>query len=220
MEPFIKMDNINFSYRTKYETVELYKNFSLDISKNEYFVVVGQSGCGKSTLLNMIAGLITPQEGQIFVEHQQITNLSSKELYEYRTNRLGYIFQSFHLIYQFTVLENVMAPLLIAGEKKKNAADHAWTLLKRVGLENKKHQYPSRLSGGEQQRVAIARALANNPSILLADEPTGNLDSVTGNLILDLLDEIHKDGKTIVLVTHDLNIKKRATKILDMGKSN
>lgn len=218
MKSIIRMQNIDFSYKTQYEVVHIFSNFSLDIKENEYVVITGKSGSGKSSLLNLVAGFSSPQKGEILVNKKEVNRLSDKELNQFHNKELGYVFQDFNLIYQFTVLENVMAPLLIAGVDKKEAGIKATTLLKKVELENRKNHYPNELSGGEQQRVAIARAVANNPDIILADEPTGNLDVATGNQILDLFDEIHKEGKTIVLVTHDMEITKRATRVIDITK--
>lgn len=218
MKSLIRMQNIDFSYKTQYEVVHIFSNFNLDIKENEYVVITGKSGSGKSSLLNLVAGFSSPQKGEILVNKKEVNRLSDKELNQFHNKELGYVFQDFNLIYQFTVLENVMAPLLIAGVDKKEAGSKATTLLKKVELENRKNHYPNELSGGEQQRVAIARAVANNPDIILADEPTGNLDVATGNQILDLFDEIHKEGKTIVLVTHDMEITKRATRVIDITK--
>lgn len=218
MKSIISMQNIDFFYKTQYEVVNIFNNFSLDIKENEYVVITGKSGSGKSSLLNLIAGFSSPQKGEIIVNNKEINKLSDKELNQFHNKELGYVFQDFNLIYQFTVLENVMTPLLIAGMHKTEAQNKAIALLEKVELEKRKNHYPNELSGGEQQRVAIARAIVNNPYIILADEPTGNLDNVTGNQILDLLDEIHKEGKTIILVTHDLEITQRATRVIDIKK--
>lgn len=216
MKSIIRMQNIDFSYKTQYEVVNIFNNFNLNIEENEYVVITGKSGSGKSTLLNLIAGFSVPQKGKILVNNREINKMFDRELNQFHNNELGYVFQDFNLIYQFTVLENVMAPLLIAGIDKKEAGKKVTALLEKFGLEKRKNHYPNELSGGEQQRVAIARAIVNNPYIILADEPTGNLDNATGNKILDLLDVIHKEGKTIVLVTHDLEITQRATRVIDI----
>lgn len=216
MKSIIRMQKIDFSYKTQYEVVNIFNNFNLNIEENEYVVITGKSGSGKSTLLNLIAGFSAPQKGKILVNNKKINKMSDRELNQFHNNELGYVFQDFNLIYQFTVLENVMTPLLIAGIDKKEAGKKVTALLEKFELEKRKNHYPNELSGGEQQRVAIARAIVNNPYIILADEPTGNLDNATGNQILDLLDVIHKEGKTIVLVTHDLEITQRATKVIDI----
>lgn len=216
MKSIISMHNIDFFYKTQYEVVNIFNNFNLDIKENEYVVITGKSGSGKSTLLNLIAGFSSPQKGKILVNDKEVNKMSEKEINQFHNKELGYVFQDFNLIYQFTVLENVMTPLLIAGIDKKEASKKVTALLEKFELKKRKNHYPNELSGGEQQRVAIARAIVNNPYIILADEPTGNLDNVTGNQILDLLDEIHKEGKTIILVTHDLEITQRATRVIDI----
>lgn len=218
MKSIISMHNIDFLYKTQYEVVNIFNNFNLDIKENEYVVITGKSGSGKSTLLNLIAGFSSPQKGKILVNDKEVNKMSEKEINQFHNKELGYVFQDFNLIYQFTVLENVMTPLLIAGIDKKEASKKVTALLEKFELKKRKNHYPNELSGGEQQRVAIARAIVNNPYIILADEPTGNLDNVTGNQILDLLDEIHKEGKTIILVTHDLEITQRATRVIDIKK--
>ena len=218
MKSIISMRNIDFFYKTQYEVVNIFNNFNLDIKENEYVVITGKSGSGKSTLLNLIAGFSSPQKGKILVNDKEVNKMSEKEINQFHNKELGYVFQDFNLIYQFTVLENVMTPLLIAGIDKKEASKKVTALLEKFELKKRKNHYPNELSGGEQQRVAIARAIVNNPYIILADEPTGNLDNVTGNQILDLLDEIHKEGKTIILVTHDLEITQRATRVIDIKK--
>jgi putative ABC transport system ATP-binding protein len=181
----------------------------LVVPARQCLAVVGASGSGKSTLLGLIAGLDAPTTGQIFLGGVDITSLSEDELARLRGERVGVIFQFFHLIPSLTAFENVLVPMEIAGTPK--AAGRARMLLEEVGLEGRGHHYPSQLSGGEQQRVAIARALSNDPAIILADEPTGNLDSTTGHHIIDLLLDInHRRGATIVIVTHDRDLATRA----------
>ncbi|MFN6203271.1 MAG: ABC transporter ATP-binding protein [Acidobacteriota bacterium] len=174
----------------------------LEIAEGEFISIVGPSGSGKSTLLGLIAGLDAPTAGSIRLNGNEITQMSEDALAELRGSLVGFIFQSFHLIPSLTAFENILIPLEIAGTAR--AAERARELLDEVGLRDRGHHYPSQLSGGEQQRVAIARAMANNPRLLLADEPTGNLDSRNGRLIIDLLLRINRErGTTLVLVTHD-----------------
>ena len=178
---------------------------SLDIARGEFVAVVGPSGSGKSTLLGLVAGLDAPSTGDVLIDGVNITKLSEDSLAKLRGEKIGFVFQFFHLIPSLTAFENVAVPMEIAGAR--DAAARARTLLEEVGLTGRGHHYPSQLSGGEQQRVALARALANNPPILLADEPTGNLDSANGRLIMALIRDIHKTrGTTIVLVTHDAEL--------------
>ena len=174
----------------------------LEIAEGEFVAIVGPSGSGKSTLLGLIAGLDAPTEGSILLDQREITQMSEDALAELRGSLVGFIFQSFHLIPSLTAFENILIPLEIAGTPR--ATERARELLDEVGLRERGHHYPSQLSGGEQQRVAIARAMANNPRLLLADEPTGNLDSRNGRHIIDLLLRINRErGTTLVLVTHD-----------------
>ena len=177
----------------------------LSIAASERVAIIGPSGSGKSTLLGLIAGLDAPSSGQIFIDGVDITALDEDNLAQLRGSKIGFIFQSFHLIPSLTAMENILVPLEIAGVS--NARVKAHSLLEEVGLVNRGHHYPSQLSGGEQQRIAIARALANEPSIVLADEPTGNLDSANGGHIIELLLEVNRSrGTTIVLGTHDSNL--------------
>ena len=177
----------------------------LSIAASERVAIIGPSGSGKSTLLGLIAGLDAPSSGQIFIDGVDITALDEDNLAQLRGSKIGFIFQSFHLIPSLTAMENILVPLEIAGVSNARVKAHA--LLEEVGLVNRGHHYPSQLSGGEQQRIAIARALANEPSIVLADEPTGNLDSANGGHIIELLLEVNRSrGTTIVLGTHDSNL--------------
>lgn len=177
----------------------------LSIAASQRVAIVGPSGSGKSTLLGLIAGLDAPSSGQIFIDGVDITALDEDNLAQLRGSKIGFIFQSFHLIPSLTAMENILVPLEISGVS--NARVKAHSLLEEVGLVNRGHHYPSQLSGGEQQRIAIARALANEPSIVLADEPTGNLDSANGGHIIELLLEVNRSrGTTIVLGTHDSNL--------------
>jgi putative ABC transport system ATP-binding protein len=187
------------------EPLTILHPLSLEIARGEFVAIVGPSGSGKSTLLGLIAGLDSPTSGDVLVDGVNITTLGEDALAKLRGEKIGFVFQFFHLIPSLTAFENVAVPLEIAGSR--DASRRAQQLLDEVGLTGRAHHYPSQLSGGEQQRVALARALANNPPILLADEPTGNLDSANGRHIMELVRDIHKTrGTTIVLVTHDVEL--------------
>ncbi len=187
------------------EPLTILHPLSLDVARGEFIAIVGPSGSGKSTLLGLIAGLDSPSSGDVLIDGVNITKLGEDSLAKLRGEKIGFVFQFFHLIPSLTAFENVAVPLEIAGAR--NARQRAQELLEEVGLTGRSHHYPSQLSGGEQQRVALARALANNPPVLLADEPTGNLDSANGRHIMELVRDIHKTrGTTIVLVTHDAEL--------------
>ena len=202
--PVIQLEKVSKIYGTGRAAIHANKNIDLTINKNEFVVIIGPSGSGKSTLLNLIGSLDYPSKGIIKLDGQNIAKLDESELAQIRGQKIGFVFQSFHLIQSMTALENVMLPLtfqnMSAGEKQKQAID----ILTKVGLKSRMTHLPSELSGGENQRVAIARALANNPEVVIADEPTGNLDQATGKKIMDLLLNIYKnEGKTVIIVTHD-----------------
>jgi putative ABC transport system ATP-binding protein len=187
------------------EPLTILHPMSLEIARGEFVAIVGPSGSGKSTLLGLIAGLDAPSSGDVLIDGVNITKLGEDGLAKLRGEKIGFVFQFFHLIPSLTAFENVAVPIEIAGAR--DARQRAQALLAEVGLTGRGHHYPSQLSGGEQQRVALARALANNPPILLADEPTGNLDSANGRHIMELVRDIHKTrGTTIVLVTHDAEL--------------
>lgn len=200
----IKLQNINKIYRTdEIETVAL-ENVNLEVEKGEFLSIMGPSGCGKSTLLNIIGLLDTPTDGTVSINDLDTSKLSDKQLAQFRNKTLGFVFQSFHLINSLNVLDNVMLPLLYRPMSDKERKDAAKLMLERVGLSHRAYHYPAQLSGGQCQRVAIARAIVGNPEIILADEPTGNLDSKMGSEIMELLHELNiKDGRTIVMVTHN-----------------
>jgi len=181
----------------------------LTIPDGQFVAVIGPSGSGKSTLLGLIAGLDAPTSGEIVIDGESITKMTEDRLAELRGRKIGFVFQSFHLIPSLTALENVLVPMEIAGAP--DALQRAWSLMDDVGLRERAHHYPSQLSGGEQQRVAIARAFSNNPSILLADEPTGNLDTQNGQHVFDLLIEMNRNrGTTLLLVTHEKDLSAAA----------
>jgi len=195
-------------------TVSAVAGIDLEIATGEAIALVGPSGSGKSTLLNLIGGLDRPTSGEIWVENENIAAASPRRLVSHRLERIGFVFQSFNLLPYRTALENVEVPLMIAGLPRAERRARARQLLERVGLGARTDHRPSQLSGGEQQRVAVARALANKPSILLADEPTGNLDSATGTEVMHLLRDLNQDGLTLVIVTHDMTVAAYADRLV------
>lgn len=185
-------------------------DISLKIENGEYIAIVGQSGSGKSTLMHVIGCLDTPTRGSVVVDGKEISELEDDDLAKIRREKIGFVFQAFNLIGSLTAAENVAMPMRFNGYGKAESIKRAKELLKRVGLEKRVDHKPNQLSGGEQQRVAICRALANDPEVILADEPTGNLDSRSGSEIIELIEELHKSGKTIIIVTHDQSLARRA----------
>jgi len=205
----IHISNVTKTVRSGVEDLTILSDVSLEIPGGQFVALTGASGSGKSTLLGLIAGLDAPTSGTIAVDGDEITEMSEDALADLRSRKIGFVFQSFHLIPSLTAFENILIPLEILGAT--DAYDRANELLADVDLTNRGHHYPSELSGGEQQRVAIARAFANSPKILLADEPTGNLDSKNGRHILDLMTELHRQNNvTLVLVTHDAQLAAQA----------
>jgi ABC-type lipoprotein export system ATPase subunit len=193
--------------------VEALRNLNLQVEECEFVAITGPSGCGKTTLLQLLGALDRPTAGRLLYRGTSIPDLPDPSAY--RSREIGFIFQAFHLLPTFTALENVQIPMLETALSRSERKDRAMELLKSVGLEQRRTHFPSKLSGGERQRVAIARSLANNPSVLLADEPTGNLDSDNAALVLDLLTQIHQErGMTVVLVTHDSSVAQRASRII------
>ncbi len=211
----LRADNLHKIYKDGKEELHVLKGVSLELRKDEVIAVVGPSGAGKSTLLHILGGIDKPSSGKVFLDNSDFYNLDDVKTARFRNQKIGFVFQFYHLLPDFTALENVMLPGLIKASK--NIKNMAEILLEDVGLRNRMHHRPGELSGGEQQRVAIARALINNPKVLLCDEPTGNLDSEMGLEILDILFGLNKKNKTaIVIVTHDKEIAKRAHRIVDM----
>lgn len=211
----IQLQNINKVYRT--DTVETLaiNDISLNINKGEFLSVMGPSGCGKSTLLNIMGLLDKPSKGSIRIDGEPTENLSDKQLAQFRNKKLGFVFQSYHLINDLRVADNVQLPLLYRASTGKERAQLAGVALEKVRLSNRMKHFPTQLSGGQKQRVAIARAIVGQPEIILADEPTGNLDSAMGNEIMDILLELNKrDGTTIVMVTHDENMAKKTHRLV------
>lgn len=211
----INLQNIEKVYRTAtIETVAL-NNINLSIEKGEFVSIMGPSGCGKSTLLNIIGLLDEPSKGHVSIDDQSTNGLPDKQLAQFRNQKLGFIFQSFHLINDLPVLDNVELPLLYRKVSSSERSRLASEALEKVGLSNRMKHYPSQLSGGQKQRVAIARAIVGQPQIILADEPTGNLDSNMGNEIMDILTVLNqRDKATIIMVTHDENMAKRTHRLI------
>lgn len=205
----IELKNVTKTVRSGAENLTILNDVSFTIPDGEFVAVTGASGSGKSTLLGLIAGLDAPSSGAVLIDGENVTEMNEDNLAVLRSTKIGFVFQSFHLIPSLTAFENVLIPMEILGLKE--AKSRAQTLLEQVDLTNRGHHYPTELSGGEQQRIAIARAFANNPKILLADEPTGNLDSKNGAHIFDLMTELHKQNNvTLVLVTHDQHLAEMA----------
>lgn len=210
----IKLQNVEKVYRTSsIETLAL-NNINLDVKKGEFVSIMGPSGCGKSTLLNIMGLLDEPSKGTIEIDGTRVTSYRDKELAQLRNQKLGFIFQSFHLINDLSVLDNVEIPLLYRESSVKQRRELAAEALEKVGLSNRMKHFPKQLSGGQKQRVAIARAIVGKPEIILADEPTGNLDSAMGNEILSILQNLNKDGATIVMVTHDDAMAKKTHRLI------
>lgn len=212
----IEVRNLSKSYSVGRRSVPALRNIDLSIERGEYVAIVGPSGCGKSTLLNILAGIDTADSGSVVVNGTSLSGLSQNQLAAWRGRSIGIVFQFFQLMPTLTALENIMLPMDLAG-KTANARERAQDLLDRVGLDGYDNNLPSELSGGEQQRIAVARALANNPHIILADEPTGNLDSANGQAITELLESLWADGTTVVVVTHDPELAERAPRVISMS---
>lgn len=202
----IKAEGITKQYLLGNQTVDALRGISFDINQGEFIAIMGPSGSGKSTLMNIIGCLDTPTQGKYFLNQQEVSTFKGDELAKIRNKEIGFVFQTFHLLARNTALDNVMLPLKYAGFDKAKQMKRAKSVLSQVGLESRMEHQPSELSGGQQQRVAIARALVNKPSILFADEPTGNLDSQTGNEVIKLFKDLHDQGQTIILITHENEI--------------
>lgn len=196
--------------------VPVLKDVNLKVNEQEYLAVMGPSGSGKSTLMNIIGCLDRATSGTYYLEGEDISNLSEKQLSDVRLNKIGFVFQTFQLLPQETALDNVALPLIYAGVSKQERTDRAYESLKRVGLEERTTFLPTQLSGGQKQRVAIARAMINSPSILLADEPTGALDQTSGKQVMELFQKLNEEGTTILMITHDANVASYARRIVNI----
>ena len=210
----IEIRNIIRDFKLGQETVHVLKGIDLDIKRGEYVAIMGPSGSGKSTLMNLLGCLDTPTAGSYILNGNDVSEMSDDELAEIRNTEIGFVFQTFNLLPRTTALDNVALPMIYAGKSKKDREERASQVLTDVGLADRMDHKPNQLSGGQRQRVAVGRALVNKPSIILADEPTGNLDSKTGTEIMALFDEIHKSGNTVIMVTHEEEIAAHAKRVI------
>ncbi|KHL91431.1 macrolide ABC transporter ATP-binding protein [Paenibacillus sp. IHB B 3415] len=213
-EPLIRVQNMQHSYTMAGESMAILKGLTFNIDYGEFVAIIGPSGSGKSTLMNMLGCLDVANEGDYFLDGQEIRKLSDNKLAQIRNEKIGFIFQNFNLLPKLSAVENVELPLIYRGMSHRERREVARNALVRVGLESRIDHRPSELSGGQQQRVAIARALAGTPPILLADEPTGALDSKTGKEVLEMIKALNEQGHTIILITHDLEIAEQAKRII------
>ncbi len=213
-EAIIRLEEIEKSYFMGNQAISALKGITLDIFKNEYVALMGPSGSGKSTLMNILGCLDSPTGGRYILNNKDVSKMADDELAEVRNTEIGFVFQQFNLLPRLTAAENVALPLIYAGINKKERIERSMEALRKVGLEDRSHHKSNELSGGQIQRVAIARALVNNPSLLLADEPTGNLDSITSVEVMELFGKIRQSGNTVVLVTHEADIARYAHRVV------
>lgn len=212
--PIIQIENMTKTYTLGGEVVHALRGVSLQIEKGDFLAIIGPSGSGKSTFMNMIGCLDRPDSGSYILDGKEIEKMTDNELAAIRNEKIGFVFQNFHLLAKLTALENVELPLLYRGVKAKERQKIAYECLEKVGLKDRAHHLPNQLSGGQQQRVAIARALVGNPPILLADEPTGALDSKTSKEIIQIMKQLNEQGHTIILITHDWEVANEAKRIV------
>ena len=216
MSTYFSMRDIVKTYHVGEEDQMVLRHVNLDISEGEFLSILGPSGSGKSTMMNIIGCLDTPTSGDYILKDRNIGRLDQHELAQIRCHEIGFIFQQFQLLPRLDAMENVELPLIYAGIGRAERQNLARKMLVRVGLEERMHHYPNQLSGGQQQRVAIARALATNPTLLLADEPTGALDQTTGRQVMELFHELNDEGRTVIMITHDLSIARHARRIVNI----
>ncbi len=210
----IKTENLTKDYESGTQVVRALKGINLSVEKGEFLSIMGPSGSGKTTLMNIIGCLDSPTDGSYYLNNKQVSKLDDDELAQIRNEEIGFVFQSFHLLARNTAFENVMLPLKYAGVNKEEATKRSNDVLDLVGLSSRSKHTPAELSGGQQQRVAIARALVNKPSILFADEPTGNLDSKTGQDVMKIFKDLNQNGQTIILITHEDSVAKQSNRII------
>ncbi len=213
-DTIIRIQQLVKNYKVGTQVVRALRSVSLSIKRNEYVALMGPSGSGKSTLMNILGCLDTPTSGSYFLNGKDVSKMSDNELAEIRNVEIGFVFQTFNLLPRYTALDNVALPLIYAGRNKNARTQRATEIMEQVGLADRSHHKPNELSGGQKQRVAVGRAMVNKPSIILADEPTGNLDSKTSVEIMALFEQIHKAGNTIIVVTHEEDIARRAHRII------
>lgn len=216
MPEILKMIDICKSYFIAEEELKVLFDVNLTINSGEFVSILGPSGSGKSTMMNIVGCLDVPTSGKYILSENDINDLDETQLAHVRNKEIGFVFQSFHLLSRLSAIQNVELPLIYSGLKRNERREKAIEILEQVGLSDKMRNLPNQLSGGQQQRVAIARALVTKPSILLADEPTGALDQKTGQQIMELFEDINKDGKTIIMITHDINIAKYAKRVINI----
>jgi len=214
MEPIIQLKDISKTYKMGDSEVHALQDVDLKIGRGDFLAIVGPSGSGKSTMMNLVGALDFASKGDIFLDEQNIEHMEESDLANVRGRKIGFVFQTFNLIPTLTAIENIAIPMIFQEINKEERVKKAEEILSQVKLTHRMNHFPNELSGGERQRVAIGRALANDPEVILADEPTGNLDSKTGHEIMNLFSELNKKGKTIIIVTHDVDLKKYAQKVL------
>lgn len=214
LSPIISLKDITKVYKMGKQSLKVLDGVTFEVDKGDFIAILGPSGSGKSTLMNILGCIDIPTNGEYILDGKNIKARNEDELASIRNRKIGFIFQKFNLLMKYTALHNTEIPLILRGVRRKEARERAMTMLAAVGLEDRVDHKPTELSGGQQQRVAIARALVGAPDLLLADEPTGNLDSKSGQEIMALFEKLHQDGHTIVLITHDLNVAQRAKRIL------
>lgn len=214
----LKVKNVSKIYKRRDEEIRAIDNVSLEIPSGDFVSIIGPSGSGKSSLLLMLGGMLSPSLGQVFIDEESLYDLKPNEIANLRQKKMGFVFQTFNLIPYLSAIQNVQVPLLLSGLNENDQMERAVYLLKRVGLDDRLDHKPSELSVGQQQRIALARMLANDPSIILADEPTGNLDPEMSQTVIKFLTDLNQEGRTIVMVTHDMKIAKQAKRSVTISK--